>query len=100
MAVDISVSRCCWVAVDCEMRTLSLVQVAVIELVESVNCGACTLLSLVQVTVVAGPPEEMQVRVLDAKTCSIGEVTFGIPASTMHLFNFLNCNLILPFIFS
>ncbi len=57
MAVDVSVSRCCWVAVDCEMGTLSLVQV----------------------TVVAGPPEEMQVRVLDTKSCSIGAVMLGIP---------------------
>ena len=54
MAVDVSVSRCCWVDVDCEMGTLSLVQV----------------------TVVAGPPEEMQVRVLDTKLYSIdGEMS-------------------------
>ena len=71
MAVNISISRCCWVAVDCEMGTLSLVQV----------------------TVVAGPPEEMQVRVLDAKSCSIGEVIVGIPASTGHSFNFINCKI-------
>ena len=47
MAVGISVSCCCWVAVDREI-------------------GMGTL-SLVQVTVVAGPPVEMQVRVLDTK---------------------------------
>ncbi len=59
MAVAIFVSRCC---VDCEMGKLSLVQV----------------------TVVAGPPEEMQVRVLDAKLYSIGKVMLGRPTEHNH----------------
>ena len=62
MAVGISVSCCCWVAVDCEMRTPFLLQV----------------------TVVAGPPEEMQVRVLDKKSCSI-EVIIGAPVCTRQV---------------
>ena len=61
MAVDISVSCCCWVAVDCEMRTLSLVQV----------------------TVVAGPSEEMQVKVLDAKSYMMSDMTVGWPVYGM-----------------
>ena len=56
MAVGILVSRCCWVAVDCVIRKPSLLHV----------------------TVVAGPPEEMHVRVLDAKSYSI-EVIIGAP---------------------
>ena len=72
MAVDVFVTCCCWVAVDCEMGTPSLVQV----------------------TVVAGPPEETQVRVLDAKLCSIGELITGAPEITMHSFDFINCNLV------
>ncbi len=65
MAVAVSVSRCCWVDVDCEMGTLSLVQV----------------------TVVAGPPEEMQVRVLDVKLYSIGSVMLGIPKNALSALN-------------
>ena len=66
MAVAISVSRCCWV--DCEMGALSLVQV----------------------TVVAGPPEEMQVRVGDGELYTIGEVILGMPESnTVSLFSIL-----------
>ena len=49
MAVETSVNFCCWVALDSEIRALFLAQV----------------------TVVAGPPEEMQVRVLEAKLCVI-----------------------------
>ncbi len=64
MAVDVSVSRCCWVDGDCEMGTLSLVQV----------------------TVVAGPPEEMQVRVLDPKSDSTGAVMLGRPAIMVMVF--------------
>ena len=58
MAVDVSVSCCCWVAVDSEIGTLSLVQV----------------------TVVAGPPEDMQVRVPNSKSCSSDELMLGLPA--------------------
>ena len=49
----------CWYLVDCEseMRTLSLLQV----------------------TVVAGPPVETQVRVREEKSYSIGELTRGMP---------------------
>ncbi len=61
MAVDIFVSRCCWVAVDCEVKEGSFVQV----------------------TVVAGPPEEMQIRVLDAKSYSIDGAILGEPV-IMH----------------
>ena len=55
MAVETSVSCCCWVDLDGEMTTLSLVQV----------------------TAVAGPPEEMQVSVLEAKSLAIDEVILG-----------------------
>ena len=49
----------CWRLVDCEseMRTLSLLQV----------------------TVVAGPPVETQVRVLEEKLYSMTELTRGMP---------------------
>ena len=62
MVFDVSVSRCCWVAVDWGMRAPFLLQV----------------------TVVAGPPEEMHVRVLDAKSYSI-EVIVGAPACTRQV---------------
>ena len=62
MAVDISVSRCSIMLMDSEMSTLFLVQV----------------------TVVAGPPEDTQVRVLDAKLYSIGEVIVGIPMTDLY----------------
>ena len=57
MAVETSVK--CWRLVDCdsEMRPLSLLQV----------------------TVVAGPPVETQVRVLEVKLYSMGESVRGIP---------------------
>ena len=52
----------CWRLVDCEseMRTLSLLQV----------------------TVVAGPPVETQVRVREEKLYSIGESTRGVPETS------------------
>ena len=61
MAVDISVSCCCWVAADSEIGTLSLVHV----------------------TLVAGPLEEMQVRVLDSKSYVIADMIVGWPVYGM-----------------
>ena len=66
MAVDISVSCCCWLAVDGEMVTSSLVQL----------------------TVVAGPSEEMQVKVLDAKSCIMSDMTIGRP-----VYGMISCSL-------
>ena len=59
MEVAVSVSCCCWVAKDCEMAAWSFVQV----------------------TVVAGPPEEIQVRVLDSKSYSMGDMILAIPVN-------------------
>ena len=56
MAVTVSITSCCWV--DCEMAALFLVQV----------------------TVVAGPPEEMQVKVLVANSYSNEVILVGKPA--------------------
>ena len=57
MAVEMSVSCCCVVDRESEMGTLSLLQV----------------------TSVAGPPVEMQVRVLEVKLYWSDELTLGTP---------------------
>lgn len=42
------------------------------------------VLSFVQVTSVAGPPEDTQVRVFDSARYSIGDVIVGTPANSVN----------------